>query len=357
MRFSTLLALAVLLAALSGQALAVDWSLRKIDGRDYVPITQVAEFYGLNGGFARVNKSAAIQSGTNNMVFTKGTRESTINGVKHWLSFPVEEWDGKLHISRVDLAKTVEPAMRPHLVKGFKPVTTVVIDAGHGGSNKGAYSPIGYEKEFTLDVARRVQILLQKAGFRVLMTRNRDQDISLKSRAGMANEIPNSILVSLHFNSATWNRSAEGFEIYSMTPQGSPSTNDTSLKASHGQKHSGNSRDTESFALSNAIYHAMLGKMDMEDRGVKRARFAVLRHAKVPSVLVEGGFMTNKGDLKKMASTEWRAKYAQAIALGIIQYKQLAESRVQPKQLADYKGPVAPRLPSVTLREVPSAER
>jgi len=356
MRISALLPPLAMLLALAGSLGATEWDLRKIGGRDYLSISQVADFYGLAGGFSRVNKSAAIQSGTRNLIFTKGTREAVVNGVKHWLSFPVEEYGGELRVSRVDLAKTIEPALRPHLVKGFKPVTTVVIDAGHGGSNKGAYSPIGNEKEFTLDLARRLQILLEKTGMRVVMTRKRDQDVSLEARAGMANEIPNSVLVSLHFNSATWNRNANGFEIYSMTPQGSPSTNDTSLKASHARKHSGNSRDLESFALSNAIYHSMLGKLDMEDRGVKRARFAVLRHAKVPAILVEGGFMTNKDDLKKMASTEWRANLAHSIALGVIQYKQLAENRVPPKELADYRGPVTPRMPSVTLREVPSAE-
>lgn len=344
----------LLLIAFSASAEA-DWTLRKIEGRDYIPVREIAEFYGFTNGLKRSNKTVVTEQGKRNLAFTENTREAAINGVKHWLNFPALVAGGELHVSRVDLAKTIEPALRPHLIKEFDPVTTVVIDAGHGGSNKGAYSPIAYEKEFTLDVARRLQILLQKAGFRVVMTRSSDQSLGLEARAAMANKLSNCIFVSIHFNSATWNRNATGFEIYSMTPPGAPSTNEEGATSHARAKHKGDAASDQSFALSNAIYHSMLGKIEMPDRGVKRARFAVLRHAEVPSVLIEGGFLTNKEDLTKLASKEWRARYAQSIALGILEYKKLAEHRAQPRLLADYRGPVAPKVPQVTLRDLPAS--
>ena len=108
----------------------------------------------------------------------------------------------------------------------------------------------------------------------------------------------------------------------------------------------------------------MQGKMEMFDRGVKRARFAVIRLAGVPSVLIEGGFLTSPSDARKVASKPWRDNYAASIARGILEYKQLAEHRVPPREVAAYRNPdLAPPpvaetnkpapVPGVSLRDLP----
>jgi N-acetylmuramoyl-L-alanine amidase len=286
-----------------------------------------------------------------------------INGIKHWLAFPVAESGGRFFVSRLDLGKTIEPAFRPALISGFTPVTTVVLDPGHGGKDNGARSPYEQEKNFALDVARRIRDQLKKAGIRTLMTRNSDTFVELQDRAAFANRIKNVVFVSIHFNAVDNNPAASGFEIFCVTPKGAPSTAYEQTRVSDMVEENGNEHDVHSFALTNSIYHAMLGKMDMPDRGVKRARFAVLRCAGAPAVLVEGGFLSNAGDARKIASKPWRDQYAASIVQGILEYKKLAEQHIPPREVAAYRNPNAPSLatasqkpaplPGITLREIP----
>src|SRR5215213_8652214 len=95
--------------------------------------------------------------------------------------------------------------------------------------------------------------------------------------------------------------------------------------------------DAPSLVLSTSVYHAMLGHMPEFDRGVKRARFAVLRLTKIPAILVEGGFVTEREESRLIAKSEWRAKLAQAISVGIENYRGLAENKQRPMLLADYR--------------------
>ncbi len=139
-------------------------------------------------------------------------------------------------------------------------------------------------------MARRVRNELQKSGVNVLMTRNTDAFVELHDRAAIANAKQNAIFVSLHFN-ASPNLSAEGLEIFCITPRGSPSTEYDELLVRDMVQEYGNENELQSFTLANSIYHSLHGSLKMTDRGVKRARFAVLRLSKLPSVLVEGGFL------------------------------------------------------------------
>ena len=89
----------------------------------------------------------------------------------------------------------------------------------------------------------------------------------------------------------------------------------------------GSSEDAQSLALSACIYHSLLGHIPEYDRGIKRARFAVLRLTKVPAVLIEGGFLTNKEDISKLASEDYRDQIAAALADGILHYRNAAGQR------------------------------
>jgi len=341
------------------------WEIKVFSGREHVPLAEVAAFYGLGEEVALDDKSKKLSGSSRELVVVRDNREVLINGVKHWLAFPIAEDGGRYFVSRLDLGKTIEPAFRPSAIAGLPAVTTVVLDAGHGGRDNGARSPYEWEKNFTLDVARRVRDQLQKAGFRVAMTRNGDKFVELADRAAFANRQKNVIFVSLHFNAADWNRDARGFEIFCVTPRGAPSTAYEQTRVRDMIEENGNEHDLHSFALANAIHHSLLGKLDMADRGVKRARFAVLRQASAPAVLVEGGFLTNPSDARNVASKQWRDSYAAAIVRGISEYKKLAEHKVPPREVASYRNPAAapvsvaataPKpapIPGVTLREIP----
>lgn len=317
-------------------AVGSPWRVIKIGSHDYLTVGNIAEFYGLPVDVQPVEKTIHLENDKGEIEFTLGSRETQINGVRNWLSFPVLEKDGQFLVSRLDLAETIEPQMRPQLINHIGKVKTIVLDPGHGGYDKGAISRYGCEKDYTLDTARQLRPLLQARGFKVLMTREGDYFVPLEVRARIANAMPDAIFVSIHFNAADINPSAAGFEIYSLTPRGAPSTHDDLMKANADNNQAGTAVDTHSIELSSCIYHSLLGHVGEFDRGMKRARFAVLRQTKLPAVLIEGGFLTEGGESKLIANKEWRGKLAQAISVGIDNYKSLAERKVQPLLVRDY---------------------
>jgi N-acetylmuramoyl-L-alanine amidase len=212
-----------------------------------------------------------------------------------------------------------------------------VLDPGHGGYDKGQVSRYGAEKDFALDVARKLRPLLQAKGLRVVMTREGDYFVPLEVRAKIANGAPNSIFVSIHFNATNDDPNATGFEIFSFTPRGAPSTSESIVAASFANTQPGSLVDAQSLALSTCIYHSLLGHLPEYDRGIKRARFAVLRLTKVPAVLIEGGFLTQGGESKLIANKDWRTKLAGAIGIGIENYRALPIKKQPPMIVADYR--------------------
>ena len=318
-------------------AIAVDWQVVKINGHDYLSVDNISKFYGLPAEV--VPSGAKIQSETANhpLEFVSGSREAMINGARSWLCFPLVEYDGKSLVSRTDVAKTIEPLVRPHRVPNVGKVQTVVLDPGHGGHDKGQVSRYGPEKDFALDVARKLRPILQAKGFRVIMTREGDYFVPLEVRAKIANSARNSIFVSIHFNATNDDPNATGFEIFSFTPRGAPSTSDGNVNANSFNMQPGSSVDAQSMALSACIYHSLLGQLPEYDRGIKRARFAVLRLTKVPAVLIEGGFLTERGESKLISNKDWRAKFAGAIGAGIESYQALPVRKQPPMLVADYR--------------------
>ncbi len=315
-----------------------DWQVIKVGNRDYLSTDNIAKFYGLSSSVIDpVAKKIRLENGRNELELRLASREAMINGVRNWLSFPVTEKDGQLLVSRVDLAKTLEPQLRPQMIANLGKVRTVVLDPGHGGYDKGAISSYGCEKDFALDVARQLRPMLQAKGFKVVMTRESDTFVPLELRARIANAAKDCIFVSIHFNATDRDPAATGFEIYSLTPVGSPSSQDDDLALSFINRQAGSPVDAPSIELSTSIYHSMLGQIGEFDRGIKRARFAVLRLTKIPAVLVEGGFLTERGESRLIANKDWREKLAQAISVGIENYRDLAENKKRPLVLADYR--------------------
>src|SRR5881398_3342747 len=316
---------------------ADDWQIIKVSGQDYLSVDNVSRFYGLPAGIAASGEKVEFEAAKNPLEFVSGSREVMINGARSWLCFPAIEQNGKILVSRTDVAKTIEPLVRPHRVPDVGKVQTVVLDPGHGGHDKGQVSSYGAEKDFALDVARKLRPILQAKGLRVIMTREGDYFVPLEVRAKIANAARNSIFVSIHFNATNDDPNATGFEIFSFTPRGAPSTSDGTVAASSVNVQPGSSVDAQSLALSACIYHSVLGHLREYDRGIKRARFAVLRLTKVPAVLIEGGFLTERGESKLISNKDWRAKLAGAIGIGIENYRALPVKKQPPTLVADYR--------------------
>ena len=316
---------------------ASDWEIIKVSGHDYLSVENISKFYGLPAGVASAGDKIRFETVKNPLEFVSGSREAMINGARSWLCFPVVEYDGKYLVSRTDVAKTIEPLVRPQRVSDVGRLETVVLDPGHGGYDKGQMSRLGYEKDFALDVARKLRPLLQAKGLHVIMTREGDYFVPLEVRAQIANKARSSIFVSIHFNGTNDDPNATGFEIFSFTPRGAPSTSDSAVRSNAFNMQPGSQVDAQSTALSACIYHSLLGHIPEYDRGIKRARFAVLRLTKVPAVLIEGGFLTERGESKLIASKDWRGKLAAAISVGIESYQALGVKKQPPMLVADYR--------------------
>ncbi len=313
------------------------WKIVKVGGREYLTLDNVAQFYGLPTGVSPIENRIRLDRGKLSLEVQLGSREVMINGIRSWLCFPVQEKDGQYLLSRVDLAKTLEPQLRPQMITNLGQFKTVILDAGHGGYDKGAISSYGYEKDFALDVARNIKPLLEAKGINVKMTRDRDVFVPLELRARIANSTKDAVFVSIHFNATNSNPSAAGFEIFSLTPRGAPSTDDDALALRFMNMEAGSPVDAPSLALSMSVYHSVVGHLLEFDRGIKRARFAVLRLTKIPAILVEGGFLTERGESRLIAQGTWRANLAQSIATGIMNYKGLVEDKTRPTMVADYR--------------------
>ena len=316
---------------------AFDWTIVKQNGRDYIPLTDLARFYDFNtiefsNGVATLNCPAV------HFQCASGSRDLYLNGLKFILNLPILDIQDRLCISRLDLAKLVDPVLRPAKIAG-SPVRTVVIDAGHGGADSGARGPLGLEKDFTLDVALRSRDLFTRAGFNVRMTRSSDVYVPLESRALFASFQPDAVFLSIHFNFGM-GPTAEGVETYCLAPRGVPSTNDSGLRFADFQDCTGNVRDPENIALATAIHASLITRLVVPDRGVKRARFVVLRNNAIPGVLIEGGFLTNPRDALRIASPAYRELLADAIVRGVIAYNRaIARGSLRPPAALSAKPP------------------
>ena len=338
---------------------AGDWQIIRVSGQDYLSVENISRFYGLPAGVVGAGEKIRFETIKNPLEFVSGSRETMINGARSWLCFPLIEQGGKYLVSRTDVAKTIEPLVRPHRVANVGKVETIVLDPGHGGYDKGQVSRYGYEKDFVLDAARKLRPLLQAKGLRVIMTREGDYFVPLEVRAQIANAARNSIFASIHFNATNDDPNATGFEIFSFTPRGAPSTSDSAVASSSVNMQPGSEVDAQSMALSACIYHSVLGHIPEYDRGIKRARFAVLRLTKVPAVLIEGGFLTERGEGRLISNKDWRGKLAAAIGVGIENYRALGKKQ-PPMLVADYRkqiksAPIEPAIQDGKLKEADSS--
>ncbi|MFV1993862.1 MAG: N-acetylmuramoyl-L-alanine amidase [Verrucomicrobiales bacterium] len=317
------LAAMVIMAFAPVSADAFDWAVIKYQGRDYVAMESLHEFYRFQNLKTRGN-DVWFSSPTLVMKATAGTQDLFINNVRFILSYPVVKYNGRILFSRLDLAKLIDPVLRPSYIGKSKIFTTVIVDPGHGGHDSGARGRVGREKDYALQLGLQLRTSLKSRGFAVRMTRSDDRFLSLGERVRVANATPNAIFISLHFNSGK--RDAHGIETFALSPQGSASTY-KSPRSSDARSLSGNVRDSENIALATAIHANVLHKIPAIDRGVKRARWAVLTGINKPAVLFEGGFVTNSTECRKIASTAYRRQLAEAIAGAVTNFRAALEGK------------------------------
>jgi N-acetylmuramoyl-L-alanine amidase len=337
---------ALALIALGSVALASDWTVLRPNNRPYVTFGNVAQFYQFPE-YTRVSRTVSLRSERRAIRAQAGTSELSINGVRFFTHFPLLTNGDEDPIAVMDVSKIIEPILRPSRIQKPERVETVILDPGHGGSDNGASSSWGSEKAFTLDVALAARKDLIRAGYRVEMTRVTDKAVSLEERVSIANRFPRAVFVSIHFNSSA---GGAGVESFALAPEGVTSNLSTEhhVSAADVARQPGNAQDGQNIALTASIHATVLSRLGAFDRGVKHARFHVLRDVKIPAVLVEGGFISHPDEGSRIATSYYRQRLGGAIALGIQNYNAAVNYRAPGASFAVAKVNLPPHSRSIT---------
>lgn len=216
-------------------------------------------------------------------------------------------------------------------------VRRVVLDAGHGGSDPGATAPEVAEKEITLDIGQRLRVLLEQAGFEVIVTRDADRTIALRDRARLANDSRSDIFVSIHVNALMSHIESRGIETYYLGATSDPTLTQLAAAENSVSGYSladmrklldgvyADARRDESHELAAAVQKTLFTNLrqndpGLENWGVKRAPFLVLVATDMPAILAEVGCISNEKEAAMLRRPEYRQKIAAALFDGIRRY-------------------------------------
>ncbi len=265
------------------------------------------------------------------VVLEHGSRRAVVDGVVLWMGNPAKQGtDKKVRAAPADERASLDPLLNANgqvFVRG-RPMR-VMLDPGHGGEDPGALSRDRQQREsaHVLDIARRLSTYLTRAGYEVRMTRTDDATfVPLEDRPAMAAAWPADVFVSIHLNSAS-NGSADGLETFVLPPPGMRATSQVDLptippavQATLRKAYPGNAQDDDNLRLAFCIHRRMLKTTGFADRGLRRARFMVLRDATMPAILVEAGFLSNRKDAEFIGTPNGRERVARGIYQGIIDF-------------------------------------
>jgi N-acetylmuramoyl-L-alanine amidase len=311
----------------------------------YISILRFCRYYNLDWDWDLVSQRIEVKRGKTSLVLRPDSNLALVNGKAITIEYPVEYKDGAAYIpveTAIFVSGDIFGLKKPIPAKKYYQIKTVVIDPGHGGKDPGALSRYGTkEKNIVLDIAKRLKRNLEKEGLTVYLTRNRDKFIPLYKRPSFANDKNADLFVSLHANASRYSR-ARGFEVYYL----SEATDDNARalaaaenasikfeeKVAEETDVSSHKNPTawdlllseyrrESKEIAYYIYNMTAERLGMRKRGVKGARFVVLKGAIMPAVLVEVGFLTNRREETNLKKTSFRGKIAGLLSGSILAYK------------------------------------
>ena len=252
------------------------------------------------------------------LTFHPKSRRLFINDTLIWMNAGPVRKKKDWYITQSDFSSTIEPLLKPAKLSKLRKMPLIIIDPGHGGIDTGA---IGrkkvLEKTVVLDIAKQVKKNLSKyKNIKVSLTRSKDLAISLSKRSDIAKNSKADLFVSIHINSAA-NVKATGIETYVLPAKGFPST---SGQADKDQTLQGNRYNPQNSLLAYHIHRLLVETTASPDRGIRRARFEVLKNAPCPAILLECGFISNQQEEKRLDTQHHRAIIAKAISEGIHKY-------------------------------------
>lgn len=300
-----------------------------LENLEYLSIRELATRFRMQSVWRVPEKEFQISGQWFSIEFTAASRAIRINGLRVFLGEPVLLHQGQLHVSRLDFVATLQPILMPQAFAPSGSLRTIVIDPGHGGRDDGTRSRALElrEKHLTLAVALRLQRVLEAQGYRVVLTRTSDTYVPLEERSARAVAAGADLFVSIHFN-AVDNPMVQGTETYILTPRTHRSTGQQTAAATDAAGNPGNEYDHWNTLLAFLVHRQLLHDLGTFDRGIKRARFQVLRGVECPAVLVEAGYLSNPGEARGIATGAYQDNLVNSLVRAINQYRQTTENIV-----------------------------
>ncbi len=316
-----------------------------IDGAQYISAESLCRIYGLDSHWDPFTKKLTLIKGDKELRLLVNSSTALLGNTASAMDKEAKFYRGSVVIPQSFVKKTLtsffkeEPIKEKVIVTEVSgPIKSVIIDAGHGGKDPGAVGRGGLkEKDAVLDIAKRLETRLKRAGIAVILTRASDKFVSLSSRSLIANTNAKQtdFFISIHAN-ASRSRWVSGVEVFYLSE-----AIDEDLRASNAAKNHNlnikedfSGKDTaailwdliyrddrkSSIELAELTSRILSRSLSQRNRGRKPARFYVLKGTNIPAILVEVGFISNRREEERLKSAFYRDKIAQAIFEGIIQY-------------------------------------
>ncbi len=281
-------------------------------GQDiFIPIDSIAKAYGLKSAWDKDNKTATLSSSQHNFSFLLNSTTVLFDGEAMNMKSPPRIVDGKVVVpaefGQVQIGtifKKPVPPHRPLYQKNF----LIVIDPGHGDKDFGTMVGNLREKDIVLKTSKELKNFLEKKGFKVKLTRTKDNYITLPNRVAFARQLKADLFISIHVNNAP-NKNVHGIEVFYF--------NDPNKKQ-NGINYKTNLKRNK--YLARLISDSISKNLYVYNRGAKSARYHVIRNATMPAILVELGFLSNAKERQKLASPDVQKMMAAQIANSISFY-------------------------------------
>lgn len=308
MRSVSLIPLAILLTPLAAPAA---WETVTHDGRDYVTARSIRNFYKFES-LEQKGDYLVLENKALKCRLKVGDREVFMNNIKYLFSFPIIAHEERFLVSRIDLAKLIDPVFRPHFFTPAAPLDTVIIDPERPPRDNDNPDPVGAIASFAATE------LGSKKRFKTsVITRKLKEPLAVEKRLKLINGTETALLIGLRVvDDAT---QAEGIRTWVVAPQGASGEGDAP-RDSDGQKCTGNHHDALNIAVASAVHSSLLLKTGRPDRGIARSRDPLLTGAQHPAVIVEIGNLAHPGVVKLLASEAFQRTTGEAIATGLMKF-------------------------------------
>ncbi|MDI1336505.1 MAG: N-acetylmuramoyl-L-alanine amidase [Lacunisphaera sp.] len=314
----------------SRPALTILWPTTRLRNIEYVSLRDVAKNFDLKLVWSKADIAMTLSDARGGrFIFEGNQKDFYFDNLRVFLGVPAIFHKDSLWVSQLDVIKIIAPLFRPADHLAFLPAAAprlIVLDPGHGGIDPGTQNlRVGVnEKTFTLDVALRLRKILELGGWRVLLIRDKDLELSKDKKTDllMRNEFANrnkaDLFLSIHFNAAP--EAISGVETYSLAPQFMHSAGDDQGDDMTKVAFPGNKLDYANLLFGGQLHRAMITGLKAPDRGYKHARQAVLRLLDCPGALVECAYLSNDAEARRVATPEYRQQLAEALATGVQNY-------------------------------------